>query len=182
MKASFTLLLGAAALLTFGAASHAQIERLNLDQMVQRTDDGVLGRIVSKEVFRVDHPIDGPELYYTSMLIQGQSLKSGEETEIVVTFPGGWIDRENGVDNSEAPTADETRIGREVLAFHKWTDNMGGDVSGNGLYASHGGLYTTFLNRKGNTVVQGRGPGYAIERNVSYTTLKSQVSRILEAK
>ena len=40
MKASFSLLLGAAALLTLGASSQAQIERLNLNQMVQRTDDG----------------------------------------------------------------------------------------------------------------------------------------------
>ena len=93
MKASFTLLLGATALLTLGAASHAQIERLNLNQMVQKTDDGVIGRIISKEVFRVDHPIDGPELYYTSMTVQGRTLKGDKETQIVVTFPGGWIDR-----------------------------------------------------------------------------------------
>lgn len=182
MKASFTLLLGAAALVTFGAFGQAQIERLTLSQMVQRTDDGVQGRIVEREVFRVDHPVDGPELYYTSLLVQGESLKTGEEAQVVVTFPGGWIDRENGVDNSEAPTADETTIGREVVVFHKWTDNMGGDVSGNALYASHGGLYTTFLNRRGDLVVQGRGPGYAIERNVSYATLKNQVAAILEAK
>jgi len=173
------MLLGTA-LVTLGAASHAQIERLTLDQMVTATDDGVHGTIISRDVFRVDHPVDGPELYYTNMTIQGHSLKTGAETQVTVTFPGGWIDRENGVDNSEAPTANETRVGREIVAFHKWIDNMGGDVAGNALYASHGGLYTTFENRKGVTVIQGRGPGYAVERNVAVGVLRNQVAEILQ--
>lgn len=178
MKASFTLLLGAAALLTLGTSVDAQIERLDLGQMVSRTDDGIQGRIVDREVFRVDHPVDGPELYYTTLTIQGYSLKSGDEKQVTVTFPGGWIDRENGVDNSEAPTADETAVGREIVAFHKWVDNMGGDVAGHALYASHGGLYTTFMNRKGDRIVQGRGPGYAIEHNLALPTLRARVAQL----
>lgn len=182
MKANITKLLGAAALFTLSAVGFAQIERLSLSQMVQRTDDGIVGRIVDREVFRVDHPVDGPELYYTSITIQGHGLKNDDEKEIVITFPGGWIDRENGVDNSEAPTADETRIGREIIAFHKWSDNMGGDVAANVLYASHGGLYTTFQNREGKMVVQGRGPGYAIESNMAASTLRQQVQVVLEGR
>ena len=38
--------------------------------------------------------------------------------------------------NSEAPSADDVRIGNRVVAFYKWIDNMGGDLAGNALYAS----------------------------------------------
>ena len=90
-----------------GTIGLAQIERLSLDQMVQKTDGAIVGTIVQAKVFRVDHPVDGPELYFTTLAIQGQSLATGQPLEVQVTFPGGFINESEGVWNSEAPTADE---------------------------------------------------------------------------
>ena len=173
-----SLLLAAAALVGVGTLGHSQILRVNLQQMVEKTDGAVIGTIGSSETIRIDHPIDGPELYYTTLFVQGQSVETGAETTIGVSFPGGFVDAENGVYNSEAPAANETAIGNQVLVFHKWSDNMGGDFASNALFASHGGLYTTFENRAGETVVQGRGQGYAIQSNVTLEKLEGQIRNI----
>lgn len=179
MKLSL-LNLTVAALLAAGSLATAQIERLDLPTMVAKTDDSVVGTIVSKEVIRIDHPVDGPELYYTTLKIEGQSLQDGKTFEIDVTFPGGFIDAKNGVYNSEAPSADETKVGNKVVAFYKRA-NMGGDLVANALYASHGGLYRTFQHR-GETLVQGRGEGYAITNNVALHTLERDVAQMAKAK
>ena len=170
-----------AALVAVTALGTAQIERLNLNQMVAKTDNSVLGEITKKEVIRVDHPTDGPELYYTRMTVSGRSLVNGAEQTVVITFPGGFVDDENGVWNSEAPSDADTQIGNEVVAFYKWSDNMGGDVKGNALYASHGGLFRTIAGRKG-TVVQGRGDGYAIANNIKLSALDTQITAIDQAQ
>jgi hypothetical protein len=164
-----------------GSALSAQIERLNLNQMVAKTDNAVVGEITKHEVIRIDHPVDGPELYYTHLTIKGESLVNGAQTTVKVTFPGGFIDAENGVWNSEAPSDADTKVGNQIVAFYRWSDNMGGDVEGNALYASHGGLFRTIAGRKG-TVVQGRGEGYAIANNVKLTTLDAQITAIDKAQ
>ncbi len=167
----FGAILGTAALVT------AQIERLDLPQMIQKADDAVFGSITHSEVIRIDHPVDGPELYYTHITIEGRSLSTGEAVTKVVTFHGGFIDDENGVYNSEAPSADDVKIGSDVVAFYSWTDNMGGDLAANALYAGHGGIYRTVKGRKG-TVVLGRGEGYAVSKNTLLTDLDTEVSRL----
>jgi len=152
----------------------AQIERLDLDQMVAKTDNAVHGRIVATEVVRIDSPVDGQN-YFTHLTIEGVSLFDGQPTTVTVTFPGGFISPENGVHNSEAPTADEIRLGNDVVAFYKWTDNMGAGLAGNALYASHGGIYRVAETRKGQ-VVLGKGDGYAIASNVRATDLSQQIA------
>jgi hypothetical protein len=171
--------LGLAALALLGAAalSQAQIERLTLEQMVTKADDAVLGEITKREVIRIDHPVDGPELYFTHLTITGRSLVDGHSTTAVVTFPGGFIDSEQGVWNSEAPSEADTKPGNEVVAFYKWTANMGGDLEANALYASHGGLFRTAKGRKG-TIVLGKGAGYAVEHNVLLSSLDEQITSI----
>jgi len=163
-----------AALTTLGTA---QIEKLNLEQMVAKTDNSVLGRITAKQVIRVDHPIDGPELYYTRLTVQGRSLVNGLQQTVVITYAGGFIDEEHGVWNSEAPSDADTKIGNQVVAFYKWSDNMGGDVEGNALYAAHGGLFRTIAGRNG-LVVQGRGEGYAIANNTTLSALDAQITSL----
>ena len=178
MKTSPTrILLAAAALLSLAALSHADIERLDLAQMMTKADDALLGTITKREVFRVDHPKDGPELYFTTLTIEGRSLKDDRSLSVNVMFMGGFIDRTHGVYNSAAPSADEVKIGNRVVAFYKWTKNMGGDVSGNALCAWHGGLYRTFDAKKG-VIVQGRGAGYAIPTNVEITTFKHEIAEL----
>jgi hypothetical protein len=173
--------LAAAGLALCAALGSAQIERLDLGQMVARTDSAVRGRIVAAQVVRIDHPTDGDELYYTHLAVEGQSLYTGKPASITVTFPGGFISPEQGVHNSEAPTADEIKLGNEVIVFSKWSDNMGGDLAANALYASHGGIYQVVQNRNGE-VALGKGEGYAISANVKVSELKSQIGALLKKK
>jgi len=171
--------LAVAGLALCAAIGSAQIERLDLGQMVQRTDNAVRGKIVASEVIRIDHPTDGPELFYTHLKVEGVSLYTGKPTTTVVTFPGGFITPEEGVHNSEAPTADETAIGREVIVFSKHTENMGGDLAANALYASHGGIYQV-VQARGKQVALGKGEGYAISANIAVSDLKSKISALLK--
>ena len=167
------LILGVAAL---APSADAQIERLDLEQMVSRADGCVLGRITQRQVFRVDSPTDGSELYFTRLTIEGVALHDGSPLVVEVTHHGGFVSDDDGVWNSEAPSEEETRVGRRVLAFYRWTENMGGGVKGNLLYAAHGGLYTTFVAQSGKTIVQGRGEGFAVSKNLPSPDLAKRVA------
>mgnify|MGYP003572562969 FL=1 len=181
MKIHSRIAFATLALLGATALGSAQIERLTLDQMVSKTDNSVVAEIVGRKVFRVDHPVDGDELYYTTLTLKGRSLVDGRNATVDVTFPGGFINAEEGVHNSEAPSADDIKVGNTVVAFYRWQDNMGGDVAGNGLYASHGGLYRTVEGPQG-LVVLGRGEGYALSSNRSLKDLDKAVTTIAQAK
>ena len=181
MKRFILPLLGAAAIVAAGVTSQAQIERLDLPQMVQKTDDALFAEIISKEVIRIDHPTDGAELYFTHMTLEGTSLVTGETETVTVTFNGGFIDDSNGVWNSEAPSADDTKIGNKIVAFYKAIDNAGGDLACNYLYAGHGGLFRTVDSPKG-TVIMGRGEGYAIQSNTRMEDMITAIENVKEAR
>ena len=168
------------ALLTLGllaGRAPAQIESLTLEQMVARTDDAVVGAVVHRKVFRVDHPVDGPKLYYTAITISGRSLRTGAPAEVTVIHPGGFIGPDDGVWNSVAPHPDEVRLGRRVVVFPRWTENMGGGVSGNALYAAKAGVFRVIEGRKGE-VVLGKGAGHAIAANVRLSDLDERVTAL----
>ena len=177
LKSGKGLLAVVAALSLAATAAWAQIERLDLAQMVAKTDNCVIGKITAREVIRVDHPIDGPKLYFTHLMIEGRSLYTGNPISVPVTFAGGFITPDNGVWNSEAPKADDVKIGNEVVVFYKWIDNMGGDVAANAIYAAHGGLYRVSNGRNGK-VVFGQGDGYAISNNVAVADLESSIKAL----
>jgi hypothetical protein len=182
MKLSMSrVALGAAIACGVASLGLAQIERLTLAEMVQKADGAVVGTIQSSKVFRVDHPVDGPELYFTTLAIAGRSLADAKPLTVEVTFPGGFITPDEGVWNSEAPSADEIRPGSEVVAFYKWSDNMGGGVASNALYASHGGLFQVAVAR-GAQVVLGKGDGYAVSANVELAKLEADVAKLTQAK
>jgi hypothetical protein len=182
MKLSpLAILASAAALLVVATLGTAQIERLDLAQMVAKTDNAVLGKIVARHVVRIDHPVDGPELYFSTLTIEGKSLQNGKPVTVDVSHMGGWIDETHGSFNSEAPSADDTKIGNTVVCFYKHVENMGGDFAGNVIYTWHGGIYRTF-ERKGAVIVQGRGDGYAIPTNIALSDLESQVSTLAKQK
>ncbi len=157
-----------------------QIQRLNLEQIVAKTDNAIFGKIVDRDVFRVDHPVDGPELYFTTLTIKGRSMADGRQLTTQVTFHGGFLDNGEGVWNSEAPTEENTQVGKQILAFYKWTENLGGDVKCNALFAAHGGLYRTVEGPSG-TMVLGRGDGYAIGHNVALRQLEVSIPQLREA-
>ncbi|MEW6072933.1 MAG: hypothetical protein AB1726_10140 [Planctomycetota bacterium] len=173
-----TRFLGAAAALTLlGAIGVSQIKSMTLAEMVTEADNAVYGEITSQHVFVVDHPVDGPELYFTTLSIDGRLVGAGTPVSVEVTFRGGFLDDEHGVFNSEAPAADDVKVGNRVVVFYKWLDDMGGGVAANALMCAHGGLYRTMDGPKG-TVVLGRGKGYAISSNTKVEKLDEQVRSI----
>ena len=66
---------------------------------------------------------------FTHLTIEGRSVRTGEAQTVVVTYPGGFIDEEQGVWNSEAPSEDDVQLGNRVVAFHRWSENMGGGLA-----------------------------------------------------
>lgn len=159
----------------------AQIRRLSLETMVLEADEAVHGTIVASRSFRLDDPVDGPELYYTTITIQGRALASGAPLTVDVTFRGGFVSPTEGVFNSEAPAADDVRLGREVVAFYAWTDDFGGGLATNALVAAHGGLYRAASGPRGSTIL-GRGDGYAVRANLRAEDLEGALRRLYAAK
>ncbi|MCI0637299.1 MAG: hypothetical protein L0206_25790 [Actinobacteria bacterium] len=160
-----------------GAASVAQIKSFTLDEMVRTADQAVDGQIIGSKSFRVDSPDAGPELYYTTITIQGRTLQQAQPITVDVTFRGGFVSETEGVFNSEAPAADDVKLGKRVIAFYRWADDMGGGVPANALVAAHGGLYRVVDGPRGATVL-GRGAGYAIAANRRVEHLESAVRLI----
>lgn len=177
------ILLPLLAVLLVGAFAPAQIERLTLQQMVEKADGAVRGEVLGREVHRVKHPHpDGGPLYFTSLQVRGTSLADGSTQTVTVSYPGGFLPSGEGVWNSEAPTDAETAVGKDVVVFYKWSDDMGGGFASNALYASHGGVYTVFAARRGGFIVQGRGDGYAVSKNARLEDLARDVAALAKAK
>ena len=170
------LLLGA-----LGAASLAQIKSFTLEEMVATADSAVYGTIVGSHVFRVDSAVDGDELYFTTLTIEGRSLKDGSPLTVDVKFHGGFLNDTEGVYNSEAPSADDVQPGKRVVAFYQWSYDLGGGVAGNALVAAHGGLYRTVDGPRGAAVL-GRGQGYAVGANVRLSQLETALSHLYAQK
>jgi hypothetical protein len=176
MRTSLSFLAAGTAV-ALGAFASAQIQRLDLPTMLAKSDNALFAEIVDKHVFRVDHPVDGPELYFTTLTLAGRSLVDGKALTVDVTYPGGFVSEKEGVHNSEAPSADDVKLGNHVVAFYFWNERMGGGVSGNMLQAMHGGLFRTVSSpgAKGGAVVLGRGNGYAVDHNVALADLEASI-------
>jgi hypothetical protein len=164
-----------------GAPGRAQIKTFTLEEMVETADNAVYGTIVSSRAFRVDDPVDGPEIYLTTLRIDGRSLDTGTPITVDVTFHGGFVSDTEGVFNSEAPSADDVKVGNKIVAFYAWRDNLGGGVGANALVAAHGGLFRTVESPTGATVL-GRGQGYALSNNVRMSSLEPALSTLYVAK
>ncbi len=160
--------------LGFAAIATASIERLDLRQMIARSEAGVYGEIISHDVVAVPLPDGGHEMTFTTLRVRGSDVISGKEVTVAVSYPGGVLPGDRGGYNSEAPSVDDVKVGNRVLVFYKWSDNMGGGFAANALYASHGGLFRSFTDKRGRVVVQGRGKGYAIAKNTRLDDLRKQ--------
>lgn len=160
-----------------GAPARASVERLDLAAMVAKADGSAVGTITARRVVRIDSEIDGPELYFTILTLEGRTLATDAPVTLELVYAGGFVDAKHGVWNSEAPAADDVALGNEVVVFYAHTPNMGGGMSGNALYAAHGGIYRTFAARRG-AIVQGRGEGYAVDANVTLADLRARVAKL----
>ena len=171
-----------AAVALFAAIGLAQIRSANLSEMLTELNaNAVYGEITASKVIRLDDPAgenpDGPELFFTTITIEGRTVGDATPLTIDVTFAGGFINETEGVYNSEAPAAEAVKIGKRVVAFHKWQDNIGGGLAANALVCGHGGVFQTADGPKG-TVVLGRGQGFAIPQNLKVGELDSAVTKI----
>ncbi len=167
------LALAAAATATVGQAA---IMRLNLTEMISRTDDAVRGKIVAKQVFRASHPEDG-STHYTVLTIEGRSLIDDRAVTVDVTYLGGVVNDTEATHNSEAPREQVTAQGRQVVVFYKHSENMGFGIEGNAIYAAHGGIFTV-AEKGSKEVVLGQGEGYAISANQETPELSARISDI----
>ena len=123
---------------------------------------------------------DGPH-FFTKLTIAGRRLYDGQPTTVEVAFRGGFVSPTEGVFNSEAPAADDVAVGKRVVAFYRWADDMGGGFADNALVAAHGGLYRTVEGPLGAAVL-GRGEGYAIAANRRVADLETAVRTLASAK
>jgi len=73
------------------------------------------------------------------------------------------------------------QLGNRVVAFYRWSDQLGGGLSGNALMAAHGGLFRTVDGPHG-TAVLGRGQGYAVSANVRLGDLESALGALFTVK
>ena len=171
--------LTALALVAAAGVGLAQIIKLDLPQMVAQTDDAVLGTITGSKVFRTDGDKAGQvkELYFTTITITGHSLSNEQPVTVDVTFGGGFISPTQGAYNSEAPISDDVKVGNKIVAFYKHIADMGNGLAGNVLYTWHGGLYRVYT-QNGESVVLGRGNGYAISRNWKLDELDTEITRL----
>jgi hypothetical protein len=165
---------------TSSVAVRAQIKRMDLDEMTTVTDNAIVGTIVASRVIDLGNETDGYGLYYTVLTIEGDSLYDGRKTSVEVVARGGWIDAQRGIGcwDSEAPSADEMAIGKTIVAYYHWVDNIGRGTGANRLYASHGSFYRT-VNGPEGLVVMGRGDGYAINKNTKLSSLRAASRAIL---
>ena len=129
----------------------------------------------------MDSAKDGEGLYFTTITIQGKTLGDARPLTVDVTFHGGFVSETEGVFNSEAPSKDDVKVGRNVVAFYRWADDMGGGVAANALVAAHGGIYRVVEGARGSAVL-GRGEGYAVARNTRVEQLESAVRTLKQPK
>jgi hypothetical protein len=167
-------------LLLLALPGRGQIETLDLPRMVARTQEALSGRITGARVFKVE-PRDGDTLYFSALTVAGRSLRDGDERTLEVLYRGGFLSDEDGVFNSEAPAADDVRVGNDVVVFTAWYDDLGGGVSGHLLYAAHGGLYRA-VEAPSGALVLGRGRGYAVASNVRLDDLEAAIREVAKKR
>ncbi|MEM9379285.1 MAG: hypothetical protein AAGB93_04985 [Planctomycetota bacterium] len=176
--AARTALAALAAALCIGARD---VRSFTLGQLVDASDGAVVGRIDRRSVEEVDAG-DGSPIYFTTLRIEGTDLATGEAETIDVMYPGGFVDERRGAFNASMPAAHETRVGRGVVVFHDRRDDVVGGLRGELLLGGRASLFPTFESRRGATIVQGRGRGYAVSKNVRLTDLQARVRELRRAK
>jgi len=179
MKRSLKALGLALALAATATLGSSAIEKLTLDQMLERADNAVVGTIVDRHVFRADDPQDGT-MYFTTITVKGTSLVNERSVTVPITYIGGFIDEDEGTHTSVTPDPNETAVGKRVVAFWMYNEAMGYGVSGNQLYAMHGGIFPV-VQRGTKQLALGKGEGFAIDQNQTLPTLRQRAAKIAEA-
>ncbi len=149
----------------------ASIVHLTLREMLERTDSGVIGTVLEKNVWT--GPLEGFEVDpdFTTVKIQGEDLIRGGQVIHEITYLGS---DKNPV--SEMPAESETRVGTSGLFFSVAVKSAWGGRTGlHSLMAAQGGVFRVESGPKGDVVI-GKGEGFAVEKNVLASDLRKQVA------
>jgi len=146
----------------------AAVKAMTLKELMEVTTDTVHGRITAKESFRSDYP--SPDVYWTRLTLQGESLRTGEPVTTQVIFLGSH-DPNDGYGTSEMPTLQDTRVGQEAVAFFFRDKQVPGEAN---VVFDLSGMYrveTVF----GQPIVIGKGEGAAFTENIRLADVRIAV-------
>ena len=163
-KNSLAVLLGDALV---GVPVTAAIKAMNLRELMEVTNDVIHGEIVDKTTFVDDHLMEGA--VYTTLTVQGESLRSGEVTTFEVTFLGSH-DPADAFLISEMPALQDVRIGSEAVLFTEAQADFG-DRNVAHSWASVYRVERSF----GEPVLMGKGEGSAFPTNTTLVSARDQV-------
>jgi len=172
------LLTATSAALLLAGGAWACIEALTLEQMVAKTDMAVEGTVTGVRTTAYTPPGDH-ELIYTILTIEGEDLYSGKPTTLEAAFLGGVYKGRNG-NVTSMPHPSEYAVGSHVVVFSAPVQGWGPEI-GRCVYAAMGGIFREIPTPRG-PVIQGKGEGFAIDRNVPLAELRDRIARALAAK
>jgi len=145
----------------------AAIKAMNLRELMEITNDVVLGEVVGKTTFVDDHEMEGA--VYTTLTVQGESLRNGEVGTYEVTFLGSHDPADEFV-ISEMPALQDVRLGGEVVLFTESQADFGG------RNVAHSWANAYRVERSfGEPVVMGKGEGSAFPTNMTLVSVREQV-------
>jgi hypothetical protein len=151
----------------------AAIKAMNLHEYMEITHDTVQGTIVAKDQLTLDHPDLGS--VYTRLTVEGTSLRTGEDVATTMVFLGS---HEAGSRHftSEMPMLRDVRLGNEVVLFYgRDPEVLDGTPGGANVIFSFAGVYRVERGF-GETVVIGKGEGFAFPENTRLSDARRQVS------
>lgn len=148
----------------------ASIKAMTLSELMSVTQDTIHGKITARETVRLSHP--WPDAVYTQLTIVGENARTGEPQESKVVFHGSH-EAADEYTISEMPTLQETRVGAEVIAFISKRK----DMEGRYLLHNLGGVFRV-ERAFGKPVLQGKGPGFAFEKNEKLAVARDRVRQV----
>lgn len=160
-------LVAAAAL---GVPVAAAVRALSLSELMGITSEAAHVRILAKDSFASDWPVQGA--VWTRLSVQGQSLRTGEPLQTEVVFLGSH-DPRDGYGTSEMPTLQDTRVGQEAVIFYFTDPDMPGQRN---RVFDLSGVYRV-EQAFGEPVVVGKGEGLAFPDNLKLKDARELVRR-----
>lgn len=156
--------------LLVSAVAFAQIESLNLAQMIERANSAIVGNVIEKKTW--EGTLEGvPNLLeFTTITVEGEDLYSGKNVKRDITYLGS-----EARPVSEMPVENESRVGTRAIFFSMPLPKFGGRDNQNALIAAQNGIFRLEAGPKGDVVV-GKGAGAAIDTNVFLKDLRGNVT------
>jgi hypothetical protein len=147
----------------------ASIKAMTLKELMGVTNEVVSAKIVAKDSFKLDWPMEGA--VYTRLSLDGVSLRTQQPVQTDVIFLGSH-DPADQFGTSEMPTLQDTRVGADVVVFYQ-----ANDPQVPGLYNRTFDLSCVYRVEQafGAPVVIGKGEGAAFPENLKLDDVRTKV-------